>query len=243
MFSRDGLYPQKTFSPYPGKMTAPSDRTTLRRIPEKGVFEREVIDAILDEALYCHLGFIYEGAPFVIPTIHARHEDTVFVHGSAGSRMLKHLRRGFEACLTVTILDGLVLARSVFEHSMNYRSVMVLGPAYEVTDRDEKMVALEAVSDHVAPGRWRDARGPTKVELEKTRVIAMSLDEASAKVSTGPPEDNEEDYALDVWAGVIPVELVPGGLVPDPRLSPGIQPPPELVEYADPTGDFRSRPS
>lgn len=224
-------------------MTAPSDRTALRRIPEKGVYEREVIDAILDEALYCHLGFIHDGAPFVIPTIHARLGDTVFIHGSAGSRMLKHLRRGFEACLTVTILDGLVLARSVFEHSMNYRSVMVLGPAHEVTDRDEKMAALEAVSDHVAPGRWRDARGPTQEEFDKTRVIAMSLDEASAKVSTGPPEDNEEDYALDVWAGVIPVALAPGGLIPDPRLKPGIQPPPELIEYADPSGEFRSRPT
>lgn len=222
-------------------MSAPSERTALRRIPEKAAYDREVIDAILDEALYCHLGFIYEGAPFVIPTIHARHEDVVYIHGSAGSRMLKHLRRGFEACLTVTILDGLVLARSVFEHSMNYRSVVVLGPAREVTDPAEKMVALERVSDHVAPGRWRDARGPAPSELEKTRVIAMSLDEASAKVSTGPPEDLEDDYDLDCWAGVIPLELVPGGLVPDPRLRPGIPAPSDLLAYADPAGPFRSK--
>lgn len=219
---------------------APSDRAAVRRIPEKAAYDREVIDAILDEALYCHLGFVYEGSPVVIPTIHARHEDVVYIHGSAGSRMLKHLRGGFEACLTVTILDGLVLARSVFEHSMNYRSVMVLGPAREVTDRDEKMVALERVSDHVAPGRWQDARGPAPSELDKTRVLAMSLGETSAKVSTGPPEDLEDDYALDCWAGVIPLELVPGGLVPDPRLLPGITAPDDLTAYADPAGRFRS---
>lgn len=229
-------------SPTLATMTAPSDRTALRRIPEKGAYDRQVIDGILDEALYCHLGFVFEGAPFVIPTIHAHLDDTVYVHGAAGSRMLKHLRKGFEACLTVTILDGLVMARSLFEHSMNYRSVMVLGPAHEVTDPDEKMVALEAIADHIAPGRWRDARGPTPVEFDKTRVIAMALDEASAKISTGPPEDNEDDYELDVWAGVIPVKLVPGGLVPDPRLRAGIEAPADLIDYADPSGDFRSRP-
>ncbi len=223
-----------------GGPTAPTDRTTLRRLPEKGVFDRAEINAIIDEALYCHLGFAFEQSPFVIPTIHARIEDTLYVHGSAGSRMLKHLRGGFPACVTITILDGLVLARSVFEHSMNYRSVVVLGEAHEVTDPDEKLAALEAVSDHVAPGRWRDAREPTQKELAKTRVLALSLDETSAKVSTGPPEDLEDDYALDCWAGVIPLRLVPGGLEPDPRLKEGIEAPEDLIEYSDPEGRFRS---
>jgi uncharacterized protein len=222
-------------------MNHPSDRTTVRRIPEKGVYEREAIYQILDEALFCHLGFVHDGAPFVIPTIHARLGDTVYVHGSAGSRMLTNLRKGINACLTVTILDGLVLARSVFEHSMNYRSVVILGTATEVIDRAEKLAVLEAVSDHVAPGRWRDARGPTDKELAKTRVLAIPLDESSAKVSTGPPEDLEEDYALDCWAGVIPVRLVPQGLQPDPLLKDGIEPPPELIAYAAPDGPFRTR--
>lgn len=239
-FSLVGVWRPGSALPYPYPM-APSDRTSVRRLPEKGVYDHDAIAAILDEALFCHVGFETDGSPFVIPTIHARLGDILYVHGSAGSRMLKTLRRGGEICVTVTILDGLVLARSVFEHSMNYRSVVVLGTPREVTDPDEKLAALEAISDHVAPGRWRDARGPTETELAKTRVIALPLDEASAKVSEGPPEDEEADYDLDCWAGELPLRIVPGDLVADPRLKPGVEAPEDLVGYARSGQGFRRK--
>src|SRR5436190_366409 len=192
-------------------------RTTVRRLAARAVYDREAIYAILDEAYICHLGFVVDGQPFVIPTIHARLGDTLYFHGSAASRMLRSLRDGMDACVTVTLLDGLVLARSAFHHSMNYRSVVVLGRGHEVTDREEKMRALEAIVEHVVPGRAAIVRAPSESELKQTLVIALSLSEASAKVRTGPPIDDEADYALDVWAGVIPIRLEKGTPVRDDR--------------------------
>ena len=200
--------------------SAPTPRTTVRRLRERGVYDRDAIDAILDEALICHLGFVHDGQPFVIPTIHARSGNTVFVHGSPASRMLKTMSDGVDVCLTTTLLDGLVLARSVFHHSMNYRSVVVLGRAREVIDPNEKLEALHAVVDHVQPGRWNDARRPSADELRKTRVLALPLNEASAKVRSGPAGDEEEDLDLPVWAGVLPLELVARAPEPDALMPP-----------------------
>ena len=200
-------------------------RTEVTRHPERGVYDREAIDRILDEALICHVGFVHDGHPFVIPTIHARFGDTLFIHGSPASRMLKQLAEGVDVCVTVTLLDGLVLARSVYNHSMNYRSVVVLGRARLLRDPAEKLAALEAVVEHLVPGRWEDARQPTEKELAGTLVLALPLDEASAKVRTGPPSDFEADLELPVWAGVIPVALQAG----TPEGSPA--PPPYVVGY------------
>jgi nitroimidazol reductase NimA-like FMN-containing flavoprotein (pyridoxamine 5'-phosphate oxidase superfamily) len=204
--------------------TAPSERTRVRRAPARADYDRATIDAILDEALIAHLGFAVDGQPFVIPTLHARAGDTVYLHGSAASRMIRTLGAGAPACLTVTLVDGIVLARSAFHHSMNYRSVVVLGEARLVTDPDETLRALAAFTNAVVPGRWAEVRAPNPKELKGTRVLAMTLDEASAKVRTGPPVDDEEDYALDVWAGVIPMALTAGAPVADPRLAPGTAP-------------------
>jgi nitroimidazol reductase NimA-like FMN-containing flavoprotein (pyridoxamine 5'-phosphate oxidase superfamily) len=184
-------------------------QTRVKRHPERGAYEREQIDAILDEALYCHVGFVVDGQPYVIPTIHARLDDIVYVHGSPASRMLRTLAGSVDICVTVTLLDGLVLARSVYNHSMNYRSAVVLGRARSV-DGDEKLRALEAIVEHVVPGRWRDARLPTEKELAGTSVLALGLDEASAKIRNGPPKDFDEDVDLPIWAGVIPLRLVAG---------------------------------
>jgi len=190
-------------------------RTTVRRLSDRGVYDRQAIHAILDEALICHVGFVVDGQPVVIPTIHVRVGDTLYFHGSAASRMLRSLRNGVEACVTVTLLDGLVLARSAFHHSMNYRSVVVFGKGREVTDREEKLQALDALVDHVVPGRAAVVRAPNELEIKQTLVIALPLAEASAKVRTGPPVDDEADYALDVWAGVVPIRLVKDEPVPD----------------------------
>ena len=190
-------------------------RTTVRRLSDRGVYDRQAIHAILDEALICHVGFVVDGQPVVIPTIHVRVGDTLYFHGSAASRMLRSLRNGVEACVTVTLLDGLVLARSAFHHSMNYRSVVVFGKGREVTDREEKLQALDALVDHVVPGRAAVVRAPNELEIKQTLVIALPLAEASAKVRTGPPVDDEADYALDVWAGVVPMALVKGEPIRD----------------------------
>jgi uncharacterized protein len=190
-------------------------RTTVRRLAARGAYDRDTIYAILDEAYICHVGFVVDGHPFVIPTIHARVGDTLYFHGSAASRMLRSLRDGVDACVTVTLLDGLVLARSAFHHSMNYRSVVVLGMGREVTDRVEKLHALDAIVEHVVLGRSKIARPPNESEIRQTMVIAMPLAEASAKVRTGPPLDDEPDYALDVWAGVIPISLAKGEPIQD----------------------------
>jgi nitroimidazol reductase NimA-like FMN-containing flavoprotein (pyridoxamine 5'-phosphate oxidase superfamily) len=201
----------------------------VKRESERARYDRETIDAILDAGLVCHLGFVHEEQPFVIPTLHARVGDHVYVHGSSASRALRASSGGIPVCLTVTLLDGIVLARSVFEHSINYRSVVVLGTAVAVTDDAEKLVALEAFTEQLLPGRWADSRPPSVKELKATAVLRLPLDEASAKVRTGPPEDgHSSDAELDVWAGVIPLGVVAHAPVADPALREGIR----LPEYA-----------
>ena len=213
-----------------------TDRTTLRRLPKRGTYDREVIHAILDEALICHLGFVAEDQPFVIPTIHVRLGETLYVHGSPASRMLKMLDRGVEVCAAVTLVDGLVLARSAFHHSMNYRSAMVFGTALAVADQEEKRRVLQALSEHLVKGRWHEVRGPSPEELKGTLVLSLPINEASAKVRTGPPVDDEEDYALPVWAGVLPFRMTAGEPEADPRLSREVPLPRHLQRV------FRARP-
>ncbi|HEX6100952.1 MAG TPA: pyridoxamine 5'-phosphate oxidase family protein [Thermoanaerobaculia bacterium] len=191
-----------------------TDRTKVRRLGDRGRYDRETIYAILDEALLCHVGFVVDGAPVVIPTIHWREGDSLYFHGSAASRMLRSLKAGVDACVTVTLLDGLVLARSAFHHSMNYRSVVVFGKA-QVVEGEEKLRALDALVDHVVRGRSKEMRPHKEIELKQTLVLSLPLEEASAKIRTGGPVDDEEDYALPVWAGVVPLKLTPGEPVAD----------------------------
>ncbi len=183
-----------------------TDRTTLKRLPERGTHEFEAIASILDEALYCHIGFVADGQPYVVPTGFGRDGRTVYVHGSAASRMMRTLSDGVPVCLTATLVDGLVLARSAFHHSINYRSVMIVGVAQELP-ADEKEHGLKVITEHLAPGRWDDVRGPAPQELKATTVLKLDIDEASAKVRSGPPKDDEADLALDCWAGVLPFAL------------------------------------
>jgi nitroimidazol reductase NimA-like FMN-containing flavoprotein (pyridoxamine 5'-phosphate oxidase superfamily) len=203
-------------------------RTTLKRLPKRGSHEREVIDRILDEGFICHVGFVVDGQPFVIPTGYARVEDNLIIHGSQASRMLRALGQGIDVCVTVTLIDGLVLARSAFHHSMNYRSVVIFGRASVIEDREEKLPALFALSEQMIPGRWKDVRGPSEEELRQTTVLSLPIEEGSAKIRTGPPLDDEEDYELPVWAGVIPLKLAAEQAVADPRLPEKIPVP----EYA-----------
>jgi nitroimidazol reductase NimA-like FMN-containing flavoprotein (pyridoxamine 5'-phosphate oxidase superfamily) len=213
----------------------PSDRVRIRRRRERGRYEREVVDAILDEALIAHLGIAgTDGQPLVIPTLHARCGDVVYCHGSAASRTLRALAAGAPACLTVTLLDALVLARSAMHHSANYRSVMLLGQATVVTGHDEKLAALEAIVEHIVPGRWADVRWPTENELKATSILALPIEEASAKIRSGPPLDDEEDYSMDVWAGVIPLASGPMPPEADPRLPAAIAAPPYVSGYRRP---------
>ncbi len=197
----------------------------MRRAPKRGVYDREEIDAILDEALVCHVGFVHDDQPFVIPTLHARVGDEVYIHLSSASRLVRTLSGGAPCCLTVTLLDGLVLARAAFLHSANYRSVVVLGGGREVVDAEEKLAAFRALVERVVPGRWGRIRRPTTAEFARTQVLAVGLDESSAKIRTGPPVDDEDDYSLEVWAGVIPVEQHFGAPIDDPRLIEGLSPP------------------
>lgn len=214
---------------------APSDRTRVRRVHERARYDREAVDAVLDAGLVAHLGVVSNGQPFVIPTLHARLGDAVYVHGSAASRTLRALAGGIPACLTVTLLDGIVLARSVFEHSMNYRSVVVLGEATSVDDHDEKLEAFEAFTEKLLPGRWAEARPPTRKEVKATSILRLPLDEASAKIRTGGPDDGETpDAELDVWAGHVPLVVSALAPVPDPRLRTGIPVPPALEPYTRP---------
>jgi nitroimidazol reductase NimA-like FMN-containing flavoprotein (pyridoxamine 5'-phosphate oxidase superfamily) len=213
-------------------MTFPeTDRTKLKRLPKRGHFDRESVYAILDEGFICHVGFVVEGQPFVIPTGYARAGDKLYIHGSQASRMLRTLGEGLDACVTVTIVDGLVLARSAFHHSMNYRSVLVFGRATIVEDRQEKLEALVALSEHIVRGRWADVREPNEQEIIQTTVLCLPIEEASAKIRTGPPLDDEEDYALPIWAGVVPLKLVAGEPIEDPRLSAEIPAPEYATHY------------
>jgi nitroimidazol reductase NimA-like FMN-containing flavoprotein (pyridoxamine 5'-phosphate oxidase superfamily) len=215
--------------------SAPSERTRVHRHPERGDYDRATIDAILDEALLCHLAWVTpDGEPRVIPTIHVRVGDTLYVHGSQASRTLRAMRAGAQVCIETTIVDGLVLARSTPKHSMNYRSVVVFGAPREVTDRDEMNVAQRALTEHVVPGRTTDARPPNDTEYKETAIFALELGEASAKVRTGPPLDPDEDLTLDVWAGVIPVQIVTGTPTPAPDLKPGVDVPPYVTAYRRP---------
>jgi uncharacterized protein len=195
----------------------PSTRTRVVREPHRGVYDRDTIHQILDEGFICHIGFVVEGQPYVIPTSYGRDGDVIYVHGSAASRMLRNLDKGIPVCITVTLLDGLVLARSIFNHSMNYRSVVVLGTATLVNDPAEKLAALRVLSEHILPHRWDDVRQPNEKELKATSVLKIPLDECSAKVRSGPPIDDEEDYSVRTWAGVIPLEMTTGTPIRDER--------------------------
>jgi nitroimidazol reductase NimA-like FMN-containing flavoprotein (pyridoxamine 5'-phosphate oxidase superfamily) len=199
----------------------PTLRTRLVREAERAVYDREAAYRILDEGFLCHVGFVVDGQPFVIPTSYGRKGDSLFIHGSAASRMLRQLKESIPVCITVTLLDGLVLARSIFNHSMNYRSVVVLGKATLVDDPAEKIEALRLLSEHILPGRWADSRQPNERELKQTSVLRVPIEEFSAKVRTGPPVDDEEDYSFPTWAGVVPLEIKTGTPIDDPRLTPG----------------------
>ncbi len=201
-------------------------------MPDRGAYDSETVFKILDEGLICHVGFSVDDQPIVIPTGYARVQDTVYIHGSAASRMLKTLAEGVQVCVTVTLLDGLVLARSAFHHSMNYRSVVMLGRATLVSDPSEKIKALEAFTEHIVRGRWNDVRLPTESELKATSVLALPLAEVSAKIRQGPPKDDEADYALPIWAGVVPLRITSSAPVSDPRLIAGPQPPAYAKKYS-----------
>ncbi len=209
-------------------------RTTLKRLPKRGSHEREVINKILDEGFICHVGFVVDGQPVVIPTGYARVDDKLIIHGSQASRMLRAVGKGIDVCVTVTLIDGLVLARSAFHHSMNYRSVVIFGRASVIENRAEKVGALFALSEHMIPGRWKDVREPNETELQQTTVLSLPLAEASAKIRTGPPLDDEEDYDLPVWAGVIPLQLASGEPIPNPRLPIEIEAPEYVPNYSRP---------
>lgn len=207
-----------------------SNRNRVKRISNKSDYSKETVHAIIDEALFCHLGIIHDGKPVVIPTIHARMGDQIVFHGSNASRLLK-ISNNNEICVTITLLDGLVMARSLFNSSMNYRSAVIFGKGEIIKDHDERMAAFKSITDHIAPGRWDDARQPNNSELKQTSVVRMPIDEASAKISVGPPDDEDEDYALDYWAGVIPINQTYGEPESDPILQEGITIPGYLKNY------------
>ncbi len=210
----------------------PTERTQVHRLAKRGVYDREAVYRILDEGLVCHVGFVADGKPVVIPTGYGRKDDTLYVHGSIASRMLKALGKGADVCITVTLLDGLVLARSAFHHSMNYRSVVIFGKATVVEDPAAKREAMRTFTEHVATGRWDDVRQPTEKELQVTTVLSIPLEEVSAKVRTGGPIDDEEDYSLPVWAGVLPLQVTPSAPIPDARLTNEAPVPPYVQNYA-----------
>lgn len=211
-----------------------TDRTKLGRLPKRGSHVLETIHAILDAGFLAHVGFAVDGQPFVIPTLFGRSEETLYLLGSAASRMMRELETGVPACVNVTVVDGLVLARSAFHHSMNYRSVVAFGTARKIIETEAKTEALRIISDHVIAGRWDDVRLPTDKELKATTVLEFVIDEASAKIRTGGPIDDEEDYVLPMWAGVLPVSLIPGTPLPDACLSPGIKVPDYIETYRRP---------
>ena len=208
-----------------------SDRSTVKRLPKKARYERELIYKILDEGFICYVSFVTNGQPFVIPTAYGRVEDKLYIHGSPASRMLRALQTGIEVCVCVTLLDGLVLARSTFHHSLNYRSVVIFGTANIVKEPEQKLAALKAFSDNIIPDRWQEVRPPNRQELNGTLVLSLPLTEASAKMRTGAPVDDEKDYELPIWAGVIPLNITPGEPISDPRLLPDIPIPASVRGY------------
>jgi hypothetical protein len=210
----------------------PTPRTRVVREADRAVYDRETVYRILDEGFFCHVGFVADGQPFVIPTSYGRKGASLYIHGSAASRMLRHMRDGVPVCITVTLLDGLVLARSVFNHSMNYRSVVILGKAALVDDPEERLAALRVLSEHILPGRWDDARQPNERELKATSVLRVPIEEFSAKVRTGPPIDDAEDYSFPTWAGVIPLEMKAGAPIRDPRVDPARAVPGYVKNYS-----------
>jgi nitroimidazol reductase NimA-like FMN-containing flavoprotein (pyridoxamine 5'-phosphate oxidase superfamily) len=209
----------------------PSAQTRVVREPHRAVYDRETVYRILDEGFLCHVGFAVDGQPFVIPTSYGRNGASLYVHGSAASRMLRQMKDGVSVCVTVTLLDGLVLARSVFNHSMNYRSVVILGKATLVDDPEEKLAALRILSEHILPGRWDDARQPNERELKQTSVLRVPIEEFSGKVRSGPPIDDEEDYSFPTWAGVVPLEMIAGTPINDARLDPAREVPSYAKHY------------
>jgi len=210
------------------EISNPTSRTRVVREPHRGVYDRAEAYRILDQGFICHVGFVAQGQPYVIPTGYGRDGDNLYIHGSAASRMLRNLDQGIPACVTVTLLDGLVLARSIFNHSMNYRSVVILGTAHAVTDKEEKLKALQILSDHIIPGRWTDSRQPNEKELKATLALKLPIEEFSAKVRQGPPLDDEEDLSFQTWAGVIPLQMVASEPIDDPTLQGEIK----IPEYA-----------
>ena len=211
---------------------SPTTRTRVVREPHRGVYDREEVYRILDEGFLCHVGFAVDGQPFVIPTSFGRKDANLYIHGSAASRMLRQMKEGVPVCITVTLLDGLVLARSVFNHTMNYRSVVILGKATLVDDPKEKLEGLKVLSDHILPGRWDDSRQPNEQELKATSLLRVPIEEFSAKVRTGPPIDDAEDMNFPTWAGVVPIELTAGTPVDDQQLDPGIGVPAYIRPYS-----------
>jgi nitroimidazol reductase NimA-like FMN-containing flavoprotein (pyridoxamine 5'-phosphate oxidase superfamily) len=206
-------------------------RTQVKRLPKRGVYDRPSVYKILDEGFVCHVGFVVEGQPYVIPTGYARVADTLYIHGSAASRMLRGAAQGASICVTVTLVDGLVLARSAFHHSMNYRSVVVIGTAEVVENEQDKMFALRAFTEHIVPSRWQDVRPPDTKELAATLVLRMPIIEASAKIRTGPPLDDDADYELSVWAGIVPLRLTSDSPIPDPKMRSGHEAPAYAMTY------------
>lgn len=210
----------------------PTARTRVVREADRAVYDRETVYSILDEGFLCHAGFVVDGQPFVIPTSYGRKDTNLYIHGSAASRMLRQLKDAVPVCITVTLLEGLVLARSIFNHSMNYRSVVVLGKATLVDDPEEKLEALRILSEHILPGRWAESRQPNERELKATSVLRVPIEEFSAKVRQGPAIDDEEDYAFPTWAGVVPLAMVAGAPIDDARLLPGKEAPEYAKYYA-----------
>lgn len=210
------------------------EKTTLnkvQRLPQRGHYDKKTIYDIVDESLICHVGFVQDGQPFVIPTIHVRIDDTIYLHGAVANRMLSNLTSGNPVCLTMTLIDGIVFARSVFHHSMNYRSAMIFGKGREVTDKTEKDKAFLALTEHIAKGRWDEARVPNEKETKTTAIVAIEIESASAKIRTGPPKDDEEDYDLNVWAGIMPMRIQFLEPIADEKLKPGITIPKYIKEY------------
>jgi nitroimidazol reductase NimA-like FMN-containing flavoprotein (pyridoxamine 5'-phosphate oxidase superfamily) len=213
---------------------APTPATRVRRLPKRARYDRASIEAIIDEALLCHVGFVHGGHPVVIPTLHARRDDELLLHGARTSRLMQHLAEGAPVSVAITLLDGVVFARSIFHHSMNYRSVVLFGRGRLLEDAAEKRRGLEAFAEHMARGRWADVRQPSRRELAATSIVAIPIATASAKVRTGPPLDEQDDYSLPIWAGVLPLTLTPGRPLPDPRLAPGVPLPAYVRRYRRP---------